>query len=132
MTVRKLSLEIRCGDTNCMHPDEDWQCPYLRRGYGDMLATCVLFPTSSDCSYTHLKVNDGWILRSEMCRNAEGENPIAFQNATGICPYCGVRIVTSYPPQEVPPTKVRCHSCEGELGPKEIRRAVEQYRQSSA
>jgi hypothetical protein len=129
MTERVVKIAIRCGDTNCMNPEEDWQCPYLRRGHGDMLATCTLFPTNSACSYTHLTIQEGWILRCELCRQAEGENPVVFRNETGVCPNCRVRIVTSYPPQEVPPTRVRCHNCDTELGPKEIRAAVEEYAQ---
>jgi hypothetical protein len=129
MTKRVVSLEIHAGETNCADPDKDWACPFLRRAVGDMMAVCVLFPTSTTTSYTHLKIVDGWILRCELCRKAEkDENPVVFINATGICPFCGARFITSYPPQEVPPAEVRCHSCETRMGPREIRRAVENYR----
>lgn len=127
MTERVVKIAIRCGDTNCAHPDEGWQCVYLRRAVADMMAVCTLFPTNRQTSYTHLKVAEGWILRCELCRQAEGEVPVTFRNETGLCPACGVRIITTYPPQEVPPTRVRCHSCDVELGPKEIRAAVEAY-----
>lgn len=132
MTTRTVNIEIRAGDTNCADPDGSWQCPFLRRAVADMLAVCTLFPTNAVTSYTHLKVADGWILRCEMCRHAEGdEQPASFRNAMGVCPYCGVCIVTMYPPQEVPPTMIRCHACESELGPLEIRRAVAVYRRAN-
>jgi hypothetical protein len=129
MTQRTISLSIRAGETNCAAVDDTWQCPFLRRAVADMMAVCTLFPTNTTTSYTHLKVVEGWILRCEMCRKAEeNEQPVSFRNATGLCPFCGVRIVTMYPPQEIPPTTIRCHACESELGPLEIRRAVAAYR----
>ena len=129
MTKRVIHLEIQADATSCAEPGTDKPCPFLRRSVGSAMGICMLFPVSTSVSYTQLKVVEGRILRCELCRKAEDSTqPTVFLNATGLCPLCGARFITSYPPQEVPPVQVRCHSCEARMGPREIRQAVEAYK----
>lgn len=67
------------------------------------------------------ELTDAWLAH----RNPKNPAEPSPDNRTFDCPHCGVEITTCWPPQEVPPGIVICHSCGVRIVPKTVRRLID-------